>query len=172
MVNKVQLPPVGTLVEVLVEAPRFFKVWGGSTVGYIPEPRQTYVDRITANGPEDVPGTFRMSTDIRHFPERVITLADVVRLRSVAQQQGSAGKRSEGSSERPNAGSVLHNAAANPTETTKPDEVWRVKSSRGEAYYEVIRRGRSWQCTCPGFTYHRGKCRHLDKVMAERQKAS
>ena len=47
------------------------------------------------------------------------------------------------------------------------NKVYKVKSSRGNAYYEVkMNASGSLECTCPGYGFRR-KCRHIDYVMNE-----
>jgi len=47
------------------------------------------------------------------------------------------------------------------------NKVYKVKSSKGNAYYEVkMNASGSLECTCPGYGFRR-KCRHIDYVMNE-----
>jgi hypothetical protein len=40
---------------------------------------------------------------------------------------------------------------------------YKVKSSRGDSYYEVVLVGNSITCTCPGYSF-RKKCRHIEET--------
>jgi len=47
------------------------------------------------------------------------------------------------------------------------NKVYKVKSSKGNAYYEVkMNASGSLECSCPGYGFRR-KCRHIDYVMNE-----
>jgi len=47
------------------------------------------------------------------------------------------------------------------------NKVYKVKSSKGNAYYEVkMNASGSLECTCPGYGFRR-RCRHVDYVMNE-----
>jgi len=47
------------------------------------------------------------------------------------------------------------------------NKVYKVKSSKGNAYYEVkMNASGSLECSCPGYGFRR-KCRHVDYVMNE-----
>ena len=47
----------------------------------------------------------------------------------------------------------------------KSNKVYKVKSSRGNAYYEVqMNNSGSMECSCPGYGFRR-KCRHINEVM-------
>jgi len=49
----------------------------------------------------------------------------------------------------------------------KSNKVYKVKSSKGNAYYEVkMNASGSLKCSCPGYGFRR-KCRHIDYVMNE-----
>ena len=47
------------------------------------------------------------------------------------------------------------------------NKVYKVKSSKGDSYYEVkMNSSGSLECTCPGYGFRR-KCRHIDYVKNE-----
>ena len=48
---------------------------------------------------------------------------------------------------------------------SKEDATWSVKGS-GKKFYTVTKKGNTWSCTCPGFTYHK-KCKHVDAKKEE-----
>ena len=48
----------------------------------------------------------------------------------------------------------------------KSNKVYKVKSSKGNSYYEVkMNNSGSMECTCPGYGFRR-KCRHITETIA------
>lgn len=81
---------------------------------------------------------FNLTTDLPHFPVRTISMKHVVTLNGKTPDQLSGGA------------------------TTKT-----IKGSKGNEYVVTLNDGVAETCTCPGFKYHGGRCKHLALASAK-----
>lgn len=104
--------------------------------------KKTYTGTVIENTHFDDPASFRLSTDLPHFPVRVIPLTRVVEL---AYSDGVEVQNVE--SELPDA------------------EEWTVAGSKGKSY-TVTRKGSVWHCECMGWQF-RQQCKHVNAKKEE-----
>ena len=133
-------PDVGKTVTVTTD-------WSDHYAGYcetirITQSEKTRTGVVVESTHFDDPASFRITTDIPHFPVAVVPLARVVEL-----------EFSDGTE-------------AQTSESELPDEEsWAVAGSKG-ASYTVTRRGGIWHCECKGFMF-RSQCKHVNEKKQE-----
>ena len=52
---------------------------------------------------------------------------------------------------------------------TEPQQEWKVEASKPGKFYQVTYKMGRWDCTCPAKMFHRGDCKHIKKVTAEKK---
>ena len=127
-----QNPKVSSVVTVITDWADYLRPWGSS-----PKRQNTYTGTVVKSEKYDDPQSFRITTEDKSFPVRIIPLDRVV---SLVYADGSVGTKS----------------AVKPVTVT----AWEVKSdSRKGGTYTVTREGNHFSCTCAGYTF-RKTCRH------------
>ena len=127
-----QNPKVSSVVTVITDWADYLRPWGSS-----PKRQNTYTGTVVKSEKYDDPQSFRITTEDKSFPVRIIPLDRVV---SLVYADGSVGTKS---------------AVKAVTVTA-----WEVKSdSRKGGTYTVTREGNHFSCTCAGYTF-RKTCRH------------
>jgi hypothetical protein len=132
MMKMFQNPKVSSVVTVITDWADYLRPWGSS-----PKRQNTYTGTVVKSEKYDDPQSFRITTEDKSFPVRIISLDRVV---SLVYADGSVGTKS----------------AVKPVTVT----AWEVKSdSRKGGTYTVTREGNHFSCTCAGYTF-RKTCRH------------
>jgi hypothetical protein len=132
MMKMFQNPKVSSVVTVITDWADYLRPWGSS-----PKRQNTYTGTVVKSEKYDDPQSFRITTEDKSFPVRIIPLDRVV---SLVYADGSVGTKS---------------AVKAVTVTA-----WEVKSdSRKGGTYTVTREGNHFSCTCAGYTF-RKTCRH------------
>jgi len=87
----------------------------------------------------DQPNSFRIATGNKKFPIAVLAMKYITHLNGDKIKQGTT-----------------------PLQETR---TVIVKGSKGNEYVVTIE-GNTGSCTCPGFTFHRGRCKHVTGVLS------
>lgn len=132
-------PKIGSIVTVVSDWSDLYKGYASGV------PRQNQnTGTVVISAKYDDPNSFRMTTDDKTFPIRVISLDHVV---SLVYDDGSKGDKRN-----------IQKTEIN---------VWEVKSdSRKGGTYTVTRNGGIFDCTCVGYGFRR-TCRHVNQIKAK-----
>jgi hypothetical protein len=128
-------PQVGKQVTVVCKnyghPPVFVPLWNDWTLAS-PE-TNTYVGTVVKSDYWMKVDEFNLTTGQRNYPIRTISLKNVISIDGV-------------------------NVAQQPTDKV---EMKTIKGSKGNEYIVTVTNGVAEHCTCPGFKYHGGQCKHL-----------
>lgn len=133
------IPQVGQVVKVVcrnigTHKPVFVPSWNDWTPSS-PE-TVTYVGVVVKRDYWLKDDEFNMTSKDKRFPIRTIRMTNVVSIN----------------------GEDVDSASGDKVETRI------VKGSKGNVYTVVIRNGVAESCTCPGYRFHNGRCKHLKMV--------
>lgn len=132
-------PQVGKEVTIVVRnfvyKSVFVPLWNDWTIAS-PE-TSTYKGKVVKNDYWMKTDEFNLTTGLSNFPIRTISLKNVISVDGVNVVQQAADKV----------------------------ETKTIKGSKGNEYIVTITNGVAEHCTCPGFKYHGGQCKHLSVVV-------
>lgn len=133
-------PEVGKTVTVVTDWSDHYAVYCDYVS--ITRNKKTKTGTVVESTHFDDPASFRLTTDIPHFPVCVIPLARVVEL-----------EFSDGTE------------AQNVESDAPENEEWAVAGSNGTTY-AVTLRGSLWHCECKGWMF-RSQCKHVNEKKEE-----
>ena len=133
-------PQVGKEVTVIVRnfchKPVFVPLWNAWTT---PSPEtSTYKGQVVKSDYWMKVNEFNLTTGEPRFPIRTVSLDNVISIDGV---------------------NVLH-------QTADKVETKTIKGSKGNEYVVTLTNGVAEHCSCPGFKYHGGRCKHLAMTSA------